>query len=303
MLRSCHYHVARPFVAGVVICLTVGGLVLLAQQAPSRPAPTQAATPPVAPRTAADDGYTDTPMLPGLPWHVHDPARPHPAIVTPGATPGAAPSDALVLFDGRDLSKWTQYGTGADSNKLLDPKWVVRDGYFETGARTGAVYTRESFGDVQLHVEWASPDLIVGNSQGRGNSGIKMMGLYEIQVLDSYNNKTYADGQAGAIYGQWPPLANVARKSGEWQTYDIVFEAPRFENDKMVKPAFLTVIWNGVVVHNRKEVMGKTLHRDVGKYSPPYATELPLMLQDHNNPVRYRNIWVRRLATYDQPEK
>ncbi len=291
MLRPFLHHAARRFVAAAAICLTTGGLVLLAQQAP------------LAPRTGADDGFTDTPMLPGLQWHVHDPARPHPPVVTPGATPGVAPSDAVVLFDGHDLSKWAHHGTGADSNRLLDPKWVVRDGYFETGARTGSLYTRESFGDIQLHVEWASPSVIVGNSQGRGNSGVSLIGLYEIQVLDSYNNKTYADGQAGAIYGQWPPLANVARKSGEWQTYEIVFEAPRFENGKIVKPAFETVFWNGVVVHNRKEVMGPTIYRDVASYSTPHAAELPLRLQDHNNPVRYRNIWARRLGTYDRPEK
>ena len=129
------------------------------------------------------------------------------------------------------------------------------------------------------------------------------MGLYEIQVLDSYNNRTYADGQAGAIYGQWPPLANVARKSGEWQTYDIVFEAPRFEGGKLIKAAFQTVFWNGVVIHNRKEVMGATVWRDVAKYPAPHAAELPLMLQDHENPVRYRNIWMRRLGSYDRPER
>jgi hypothetical protein len=258
---------------------------------------------PVPPRTAADDGFTDTPMLPGLPWHVHDPARPHPPVVTPGAMPGAAPSDAVVLFDGRDLSHWVQHGTGAASTTLVDPKWVLRDGYFETGARTGSLYSRDSFGDIQLHIEWASPAVVVGNSQGRGNSGVFLMGLYEVQVLDSYDNKTYADGTAGAIYGQWPPLANMARKPGEWQTYDIVFEAPRFENGKVVKPAFETVIWNGVVVHNHKELMGPTIYRAVASYATPHAPELPLMLQDHNNPVRYRNIWVRRLGTYDTPEK
>ena len=276
-------------------------VVLFAPQAWSRAAAMQAP----APRTAADDGFTDTPMLPGLPWRVHDPARPHPPIVTPGATPGAAPSDAIVLFDGRDLSRWAHHsaGAGTDSNRALDPKWLVRDGYFETGANTGSLYTRDSFGDVQLHVEWAPPSVIADHSQGRGNSGIFLMGLYEIQVLDSYNNKTYADGQAAAIYGQWPPLANAARNSGEWQTYDIVFEAPRFANGKLVKPAFQTVFWNGVVVHNRKEVMGATVWRDVAKYPAPHAAELPLMLQDHQNPVRYRNIWVRRLASYDRPEK
>lgn len=272
-----------PWIAASLMAVSVA---LLAQQKP------------LPPRTAADDGFTDTPMLPGLPWHVHDPARPHPAVVTPGATPGAAPSDAVVLFDGRDLSKWAQHGKGAE---LLDPKWPVRTGYFESG-RSGSLYTRDSFGDVQLHLEWASPTEIMGNSQGRGNSGIFLMGLYEIQVLDSFNNKTYADGQAAAIYGQWPPLANAARKNGEWQTYDIVFEAPRFDGGKLVRPALQTVFWNGVVVHNRKEAIGATVYRQVAQYAP-HAAELPLMLQDHENPVRYRNIWVRRLGTYDRPEK
>jgi hypothetical protein len=276
------------------VTLSLGGWVALAQQTP-------ASSP--QPRTAADDGFTDTPMLPGLPWHVHDPARPHPPVVTPGATPGAPPSDAIVLFDGRDLSKWAQRGTGADRGTLLEPKWPVRDGYFETGARTGSLYSRESFGDIQLHIEWAAPTVVVGHSQGRGNSGVIIMGLYEIQVLDSYENRTYADGQAAAIYGQWPPLVNAARKPGEWQTYDIVFEAPRFESGTMVKPAFQTVFWNGVMVHNRKEVMGPMVYRNVASYSTPHAAELPLMLQDHSNPVRYRNIWVRRLAPYDQPQK
>jgi hypothetical protein len=253
------------------------------------------------PRTPADDGFTDTPMLPGTRWHVHDPARPHPRVVTPGSTPGAAPSDAVVLFDGRDLSRWAHHGTGADSAKLLDPTWAVRDGHFETG--TGSLYTRESFGDVQLHVEWAAPSVVTGNSQGRGNSGVFLMGLYEIQVLDSYDNRTYADGQAAAIYGQWPPLVNAARKPGEWQTYDIVFEAPRFHDGRVVKGAFQTVLWNGVAVHNRTEVIGPTVYRAVAQYSAPHAAELPLMLQDHSNPVRYRNIWVRRLGGYDTPER
>jgi len=243
-----------------------------------------------------DLGFTDTPMLPGLPWHVHDPARPRPPIVTPGATPGAPPSDAIVLFDGRDLSKWSQRGP---KGEVVDAKWPLRDGYFETGARSGSLYTRESFGDVQLHVEWAAPTPVVGNSQGRGNSGVLLMGLYEIQVLDSFDNLSYADGQAGAIYGQWPPLVNAARKPGEWQTYDIIFEAPRFDGNKLTRPAYQTVIWNGVVIHNRKEVMGPMIYRDVASYKTPHAAELPLMLQDHNNPVRYRNIWIRRLGTYD----
>jgi len=149
--------------------------------------------------------------------------------------------------------------------------------------------------------EWATPTPPKGSSQERGNSGVFPMGLYEIQVLDSYQNVTYADGQAAALYGQWPPLANVARKPGEWQTYDIVFEAPRFDGARVVQPAFMTVLWNGVLVHNRKELQGPTQHRRVAPYEP-HAAELPLFLQDHGNPVRFRNVWVRRLKAYDQPE-
>ena len=244
-----------------------------------------------------DLGFTDTPMLPGMPWHVHDPARPHPPVVTPGATPGAAPSDATVLFDGKDLSKWVHHGTGANAAQVTPARWNVRDGYFEVAAGTGAIYSRDAFGDMQLHLEWASPAEVKGNSQGRGNSGIMAMGLYEIQILDTFNNTTYADGQAGAIYGQYPPLANVARGPGQWQTYDIVFEAPRWEGGKLVKAASQTVFWNGVIVHNRKEVMGPMVYRDVAKYTPHDAA-LPIMLQDHGNPVRFRNIWVRGIGAY-----
>jgi hypothetical protein len=261
-------------------------------------AATQTAAPQLPARTAADDGFTDTPVLPGLPWRVHDPKRPHPPVVTPGATPGAPPSDAIVLFNGRDLSQWAQRDRNGSPT---EPTWNVRDGYFETGK--GGLHTRASFADVQLHLEWATPATIAGNSQGRGNSGVFLMGLYEIQVLDSYNNPTYADGQAGAMYGQWPPLANVARRPGEWQSYDIVFEAPQFENGKLVKPAYQTVFWNGVIVHNRKAAMGATVYRSAAQYGQPHAPALPLMLQDHDNPVRYRNIWIRRLGAYDQPEK
>jgi hypothetical protein len=248
----------------------------------------------------ADLGFTDTPILPGQKWHVHDPDRPHPRIVTPAATPGAPPSDAVVLFDGKDLSKWAHHVRAGDSEKLDDAKWPVRDGYFEVEPGSGVLYTRESFGDVQLHVEWASPGQVAGSSQGRGNSGILIMGLYEIQVLDSYNNPTYADGQAGAIYGQWPPLVNASREPGAWQAYDIVFEAPRFEGERLVKPAYQTIFLNGIVLHNRKEVMGAMAYRQVAVYKR-HPAELPLALQDHRNRVRYRNIWVRRLAGYDQP--
>lgn len=253
---------------------------------------------------AQELGYTDTPMLPGLPYHVHDPARPHPASVTPAAQPGGAPSDAIVLFDGHDLSHWTAARLGtADFTPRTDPAgWKVENGYFEVVPRAGDIATKDKFGDVQLHVEWAAPAEIRGSSQGRGNSGIFLQGRYEVQVLDAYQNPTYADGQAGAIYGQWPPLVNPARKPGEWQSYDIVFLAPRFEGAKLVKPAYLTVFLNGVLLHDHQEVMGPTVHRALAKYAPQPAED-SLVLQDHGNPVRYRNIWIRRLRGYDQPEK
>jgi hypothetical protein len=244
---------------------------------------------------SSDLGYTDTPMLPGQPYHVHDPGRPHPAVVTPASQVGGAPSDAIVLFDGKDLSQWT--------SARLDPVhpvagadpagWKVENGYLEVSGR-GDIATREKFGDVQLHVEWAAPAEVRGNSQGRGNSGIFLQGRYEVQVLDSYQNPTYADGQAGAIYGQWPPLANPARKPGEWQSYDIVFEAPEFRGEKLVKPAYLTVFLNGVLLHNHQEAMGPTVHRALAKYVRQPAEDA-LMLQNHGNAVRYRNIWIRRL--------
>jgi Domain of Unknown Function (DUF1080) len=230
-----------------------------------------------------DFGYTDTPMLPGLPYHVHDPARPIPPVVTPATEPGGAPSDATVLFDGRDLSKWDP------------PAWKVENGYMEVVPGKGDIATKEKFGDAQLHVEWATPAIVRGTSQGRGNSGVFLQGRYEIQVLDSYQNRTYADGQAGAIYGQWPPLVNASRKPGEWQTYDIFFEAPRFEGEKLVKPAFITVIHNGVLVQLHKEAMGPTVNRQLAKYVPQPAED-SLKLQNHGNPVRYRNIWIRRIS-------
>jgi hypothetical protein len=249
-----------------------------------------------------DLGFTDTPMLPGQKWHVHDPGRPHPHVVTPGKEPGAAPSDAVVLFDGKDLSQWAQHGKGADSARLVDPQWKVENGYFEVVPGTGDLFTREKFGDCQLHVEWSELADVKGTSQARGNSGVLLMSRYEIQVLDPYNNPTYADGQASAIYGQFPPLVNPGRKPGEWQTYDIVFEAPRFDGEKLLKPAVETVFFNGVLVHNHKEPIGAMVYRQVGKYTP-HNPEEPLMLQEHHDRVRFRNIWIRRLAGYDLPEK
>ena len=279
--------------AAALVFAIIAAAFVIAQQ----PQTGQSSGPP--PQKPADLGFTDTPILPGLPYHVHDPARPHPRVVTPGTMAGAPPSDAVVLFDGKDLSQWTHRN---EQGVLSAPKWIVRDGYFEVVPRSGPLSTRESFGDIQLHLEWATPAEITANSQGRGNSGVLLMGKYEVQVLDSFNNPSYADGQAGALYGQWPPLVNAARPPAEWQTYDIVFEAPRFNGQTLVSPAFTTVLWNGVVVHNRKEVRGETVYRAVAEYKP-HAPELPLTLQDHGNPIRFRNIWVRRLQGYDQPAK
>jgi len=236
------------------------------------------------------EGYPDTPYLPGGEWRVHDANRPHPPVVTPGEAPGEAPSDAIVLFDGTDLSQWRSTNRG----EISEPKWRLGDGYFETVPGAGHLVTRETFGSVQLHVEWASPEKAVSNSQGRGNSGVLLMSLYEIQVLDSYNNVTYADGKAGSIYGQYPPMVNASRGPGEWQSYDIVFEAPVFDGERLVKPAYFTVFHNGVLLHNRKRSMGPMRHRVTTEYAP-HPAAAPLMLQGHGNPVRYRNIWIRRL--------
>ncbi|MFN7920401.1 MAG: DUF1080 domain-containing protein [Bryobacteraceae bacterium] len=247
-------------------------------------------------------GYDDTPVIPGQKWKVHDINRPRPAMVTPGAKPGMPPSDAIVLFDGKDLSKWMAKGGGSgpnrDRNSLHAPTWKVENGYFEVTDDSGDLVSKDKFGDAQLHVEWASPTVIDGDSQWRGNSGIILMERYEIQVLDSFNNKTYADGQAGAIYGWWPPMVNASRGPGEWQAYDIIFEAPRFDGDKLAKPAMVTVIHNGVVLHHKKEIGGPMAHRVVRQYVA-HSGEESLMLQNHGTHVRYRNIWVRRLKGYD----
>jgi len=243
-------------------------------------------------------GYDDTPIIPGQPWRVHDSTRPQPAIVTPGTAstaskPGDAPSDAVVLFDGTDLTAWK----GRDGAA----QWrVFKGGYMQVKPKTGNIETVEHFGDCQLHVEMASPKRVKGESQGRGNSGIFLMGLYEVQVLDGHDNPTYADGQIGSIYGQFPPLVNAARAPGEWQTYDIIFEAPRWDGAKLEKPAYLTVLLNGIVLHHRQAAQGPTGHRTLSSYDPPHAEVGPLSLQDHGDLVRFRNIWVRRLKGYDE---
>lgn len=231
-------------------------------------------------------GFEDTPLLPHGAWRVHDKNRPVPALVAPAPLVSSAPpSDAIVLFDGRDLSRW--------KSGDKDGQWRVEQGCATVNG-TGSIETREAFGDCQLHLEWATPAKIDGHSQERGNSGVFLMGRYEVQVLDSFENRTYADGQAGALYGQAPPLANACRAPGEWQSFDIAFRAPRFEGEKLLSPATVTVIHNGVVVQNQTEFIGATRHRAVATYEA-HGPELPLALQDHGSPVRYRNIWVRRL--------
>lgn len=245
-------------------------------------------------------GYTDTPVIPGQKWRVHDIDRPRPKVVNPGppSSPVPPPADAIVLFNGTDLSKWVAPGRGPDRGKTVPARWKIENGYMEVN-RTGSISTTDRFGDCQLHVEWASPIEVRGNSQGRGNSGVFLMGIYEIQVLDSYDNLSYADGQAGSIYGQHPPMVNASRGPGEWQSFDIIFEAPRFEGDKLAKPAYLTVLHNGVLIHHRQEILGKTEHKRVGNYAPHPDTG-PIMLQDHSNPVRFRNIWIRPLKSTEQ---
>jgi hypothetical protein len=244
-------------------------------------------------------GYKDTPMLPGDRWHVHDGDRPIPPIVTPGTcgtqeTPGTAPSDAVVLFDGKDLAHWRGEGGGPAG-------WDVKGGAIVIKPGAGAIVSRDEFGDCQLHLEFASPVPPRGRDQGRGNSGVMFFGRYEIQVLDSYDNLTYADGQAAAIYGQYPPLVNASRKPGEWQAYDIVFTAPRFKDDGSVEsPAYATVFHNGVLVHNHTALLGPMAFRALPRYRP-HGPKGPILFQDHGNPVRFRNIWVRPVKRYDQP--
>jgi hypothetical protein len=233
-------------------------------------------------------------------WKIHDMDRPQPKVIDPAspstqAEAGRPPSDAVVLFDGKDLSKWQAREGGGPA------KWKVENGYMETFKGAGYIATRESFGDCQLHVEFRTPVPATGESQARGNSGVFLMSLYEIQVLDSYENKTYADGAASAVYGQYPPQVNASRRPGEWQTYDIVFHAPRFDGaGKVTRPARATVLHNGVLVQDNVELVGPTANKVRLPYKA-HPDKLPLALQDHGNPVRFRNIWIREIAAEPPP--
>ncbi len=238
-------------------------------------------------------GYDDTPVIPGSIYKVHDGTRPQPKVVTPAPACGAPPSDAVILFDGGSLKGWVSAKDGTPA------KWKVENGYMEVVPGTGDIQTEMMIGDCQLHLDMAAPAVVKGEGQGRGNSGVFLMGRYEIQVLDCYNNPTYPDGTSCAIYGQYPPLVNACRKPGEWQTYDIIWNGPEFKGDKLVKPARVTVLFNGIVVHHAQELQGPTEHRRLATYVP-HPDKLPLKLQDHGDLVRYRNIWFRKLTGYDQ---
>lgn len=238
-------------------------------------------------------GQQDTHKEPNAKWHVHDLARPQPPVVTPGqfSQMAAAPNDAIVLFDGKDLSKWCDRKTGGPVG------WKVEDG--AAISADGDIMTTNQFGDMQLHLEFCEPESNGLDGQARGNSGIYLMGRYEIQVLDCYHNKTYADGTTGAIYGQQPPLANACLPPGEWQTYDIIFNAPHFDADgKLLTPPYVTVILNGVLLQNHQVIHGNTTNP---VHYKPVGPTGPLVLQYHKNPVSFRNIWVRSMPVVDEP--
>ena len=279
----------------IVLVAAVAGC--SAQTEPPKAAPEVAPPKPKIVEVVIDGvaGFQDTPMQPDGVWHVHDPARPQPPVVTPGSFSQMAPppSDAIVLFDGKDLSQWRDKKSGDAA------LWSVEDGVAVSAK--GDIVTTNKFCDIQMHWEFREPTPGRGEGQGRGNSGIYFMGLYEVQILDCYINKTYADGGTGGLYGQHPALANACRPPGEWQTYDIVFTAPRFGTDgAVVSPAYATVLLNGVVVQNHQAYRGATNWRSPGQYSA-HDPELPIALQYHNNSVSFRNIWVRPVPLVNEP--
>jgi len=240
-------------------------------------------------------GFQDTPLEPNGQWHVHDPARPQPPVVTPGAFSAQAtpPSDATVLFDGSNLSNWRDKRTGGPA------PWKIVDGAMV--AAKGDIQCTNEFGDMQLHVEFCEPEPGNHSGQDRGNSGVFLMGRYEIQVLDCYHSKTYADGSTAGIYGQHPPLVNPCRPPGDWQTYDIAFTTPRFgPNGEVQSPGYVTVFFNGVVVQNHQAIRGETNWRVPGKYVPHGPTG-PIGLQFHNHPVKFRNLWARPITLDNEP--
>ncbi len=236
-------------------------------------------------------GYQDTPMIPGTPYHVHDGTRPQPRIVeTAGAVVIKPPSDATVLFDGTSLDAWTSNGGQA--------AWEIKDGAMI--AKDKDIQTKEKFGAIQLHFEWRLEAGRPVKGQGGGNSGCFLMGLYEVQVLQSNGNKTYPDGQAGSLYGQLPPLVNATSPQGEWNSYDVTFVPPVYEDGKVKTPAKITIIHNGVVVQNGESYIGPTGHKNLASYPAQHPETGPLRLQFHGDPMQFRNFWIRPLGERDQ---
>ena len=238
--------------------------------------------------SSTDDspGYRDTPVIPGQKWRVHDADRPRPKVVDPGDhVPLSRPAAATVLLgtDGQ-LGAWTRGGD--------DIGWTWLGNALQVKPGTGDISSRQSFGDMHLHLEFRTPEKVVSSSQGRGNSGVFMMGVFEVQILDSHDNPTYADGQCGALYGQCPPRVNASRGPGEWQSYDIFFTRPRYAGDQVTEPARVTVLHNGVLIHNQQAFMGPTRHRNVTDYNGYQAMKGPIKIQDHGNLMQFRNIWV-----------
>jgi hypothetical protein len=300
----------RPLALVLFSTLIVGSLG--AQSLPERTGPVetpqvrQFETPPMPALPNDGLGEIDQPLIPGQSWRIRDLNRPKPVAVAPARHPGDAPSDAIVLFDGRDLSRWTVASGRRGRTGAAPPAgWIVRDGFVEVTPGTGGLTSRERFADLQLHVEFATPAVPLGISQYRGNSGISIGGC-EIQILDNYNNPTYADGYVAAIYNQWPPLANPSRSPGEWQTLEIAYVAARAARDQLVRDAFITIILNGVLVQDNREILPS---RRCGAPSPDATSlagegvapvERPIALMGHpsaiaGDGVRYRNIWVRRV--------
>lgn len=231
----------------------------------------------------------DTAKLPGVPYVVHDGTRPQPRKVeSGGAVSVSAPSDATILFDGKGTDAWKG-------------KWTVKDGVLI--ASPGDLSTKEEFGSCQLHIEWRIPAGRKVHGQSGGNSGVFIMGRYEVQIMESHTNQTYPDGQAGSLYGQSPPLVNASVPQGEWQSYDIIFDAPKYEGDKCVEPAAVTILHNGVLLHHRKPYLGPTGHKRLATYPNKHPERAPLRLQWHGDPIEYRNIWVRPQGSYDEAGK
>ena len=245
--------------------------------------------------SSAVDGPVQSPPQANQQWEPHDLNRPKPPVREPGPATekefAKPPADAIVLFNGKDLSEWVRRPGAKEQPPVLEPKWKIRDGFFEVTPNGGNIYTKEKFGDCRIHLEWATPAEFKANAQGqnRGNSGLFLPGHQELQILDSFENETYADGQAAAVYGRHPPMLNVSRRPGEWQSYDVTLIQPRFDADrKMTQPCTLTVIHNGVLVQDHVPIGGN-------------ATSGVIGLQDHYTPVRFRNVWVQRIELDPTP--